>query len=330
MIDRLSDLRSVAEAKNPQGAQLLQQGPSAACAPLTNNSQHVQFSDKEDIELGTEDAAALERSSSFMADFFEEVGVIRTGLNQIRENVDGIKALKKHAIQAASPQREKEVSVKLNILLDDTNKRVMTTKKQLSELKQNNIKFAQKNKDTSETRIRDNMHGNLTRKFQNTLTEYQKAQTSYKQEVMHKVVRQVKIVYPDATPEELSEMVEAGEMSSAMAIKSRMTGGHEDLQNAIGDIQDKYRDIRRLEGSVAELHQMFVELATLVDAQGEMLNQIEHSVKSAKDYTEKGEVELVAARKHQETAKKRMVWLSICLIVLAIIIVLPLVVILTK
>eukprot|EP00923_Selenidium_pygospionis_P027517 GHVN01049589.1.p1 GENE.GHVN01049589.1~~GHVN01049589.1.p1 ORF type:complete len:148 (-),score=27.53 GHVN01049589.1:153-596(-) len=147
---------------------------------------------------------------------------------------------------------------------------------------------------------------------------------------MHKMTRQVKMVYPEATGNEVNDIVEAGEMSSAMAIRTKMTGGHEQLQNAIGDIQDKYRDIRRLEGSVAELHQMFVELATLVDGQGEMLSQIEYSVKSAKDYTEKAEVELVAARKHQEAAKKRMCWVSICLIVLAIIIVIPLVVVLTK
>lgn len=49
---------------------------------------------------------------------------------------------------------------------------------------------------------------------------------------------------------------------------------------------------------------MFVDLSTLVDAQGELLDQIEFSVTSAKDYTEKAEKELIITRKHQKAAKK--------------------------
>ncbi|KAL8445754.1 hypothetical protein Emag_005028 [Eimeria magna] len=60
---------------------------------------------------------------------------------------------------------------------------------------------------------------------------------------------------------------------------------HQTLRNATADIQDKYRDIRRLEQSVAELHQMFVELSFLVEAQGEMVEHIQYSVSQAKEYT---------------------------------------------
>lgn len=49
---------------------------------------------------------------------------------------------------------------------------------------------------------------------------------------------------------------------------------------------------------------MFVDLATLVDAQGELLDQIEFSVQSAKDYTERAEKELIITRKNQKAAQK--------------------------
>eukprot|EP01070_Trichotokara_eunicae_P002836 Trichotokara_eunicae@DN2956_c0_g1_i1.p1 len=110
-------------------------------------------------------------------------------------------------------------------------------------------------------------------------------------------------------------------------IRARMQGGHESLKNALDDIQEKYRDIKKLEQSVAELHQMFVDLATLVDAQGELLDQIEFSVNSAKDYTEKAEKDLVTARKYQKTANRRMCWLSVCLVVLALVVMVPLLVV---
>lgn len=44
------------------------------------------------------------------------------------------------------------------------------------------------------------------------------------------------------------------------------------------EVQDTYRDVRRLEASIIELHKMFMDLALLVDQQGEMLDQIEYQV----------------------------------------------------
>lgn len=45
------------------------------------------------------------------------------------------------------------------------------------------------------------------------------------------------------------------------------------------EVKDTYHDVRRLEASIIELHKMFMDLALLVDRQGEMLDQIEFQVK---------------------------------------------------
>lgn len=44
------------------------------------------------------------------------------------------------------------------------------------------------------------------------------------------------------------------------------------------EVKDTYQDVRRLEASIIELHKMFMDLALLVDQQGEMLDQIEYQV----------------------------------------------------
>lgn len=44
------------------------------------------------------------------------------------------------------------------------------------------------------------------------------------------------------------------------------------------EVKDTYHDVRRLEASILELHKMFMDLALLVDRQGEMLDQIEYQV----------------------------------------------------
>lgn len=45
------------------------------------------------------------------------------------------------------------------------------------------------------------------------------------------------------------------------------------------EVKDTYHDVRRLEASILELHKMFMDLALLVDRQGEMLDQIEYQVR---------------------------------------------------
>lgn len=51
---------------------------------------------------------------------------------------------------------------------------------------------------------------------------------------------------------------------------------------ALEEVKDTYHDVRRLEASILELHKMFMDLALLVDRQGEMLDQIEYQVRGNK------------------------------------------------
>lgn len=51
-----------------------------------------------------------------------------------------------------------------------------------------------------------------------------------------------------------------------------------DATPVLEEVKDTYHDVRRLEASIIELHKMFMDLALLVDRQGEMLDQIEYQV----------------------------------------------------
>lgn len=50
-------------------------------------------------------------------------------------------------------------------------------------------------------------------------------------------------------------------------------------ESVLEEVRDTYHDVRRLEASIIELHKMFMDLALLVDRQGEMLDQIEYQVR---------------------------------------------------
>ena len=94
-------------------------------------------------------------------------------------------------------------------------------------------------------------------------------------------------------------------------------------ENALADVIEKHEEIVKLARSVQELHELFVDMATLVEAQGELLTQIEHHVVTAVEYAETGVKELVKAKKLQQAARKKMVAVACCLMIILAIVLVP-------
>ena len=69
----------------------------------------------------------------------------------------------------------------------------------------------------------------------------------------------------------------------------------------------KYQDVKALEQSVAELHQMFLDFALLVEQQGELLNNIEHQVRQAADHIEEANKDVHTSIELQKSVRKKQV-----------------------
>jgi alkylated DNA repair dioxygenase AlkB len=78
-------------------------------------------------------------------------------------------------------------------------------------------------------------------------------------------------------------------------------GPSESILNASQQVADKYQDVLTLESSMTQLHEMFVDFALLTEQQGEMLDQIEFQVKSASDFIEDANIDMVQVRTHTLT-----------------------------
>lgn len=134
-------------------------------------------------------------------------------------------------------------------------------------------------------RIRENLCNTLTRKFIDEMKAYQASQQKYKTDIKKKVTRQVQIVKPDATEEEVDEIMRSDGGRDALYKQRILAGGVNDsISTTYKKVAGKYQDVLTLEQSVAELHQMFLDFALLTEQQGELLDQIEFQVKEAGDY----------------------------------------------
>jgi len=94
----------------------------------------------------------------------------------------------------------------------------------------------------------------------------------------------------------------------------------DDLEDVVRDIEERHQDILKLERQVLEVYELFRDLAQLVDLQQDSLDVIDARVQSAKNYTERAEVELTEAEDYQKKARKRQcIILGIVIAVLVII-----------
>lgn len=75
-------------------------------------------------------------------------------------------------------------------------------------------------------------------------------------------------------------------------------------KQTLADIEARHADIMKLENSIRELHDMFMDMAMLVESQGEMIDRIEYHVEHARDYIETAKQDTKKALVYQSKARR--------------------------
>jgi len=87
--------------------------------------------------------------------------------------------------------------------------------------------------------------------------------------------------------------------------------------DTLQEIQERHDAVKEIEKKLHDLHQIFLDLGVLVEAQGEMLDNIETQVTGAAEHIETGTNLLQKAKKLQKNTRK---WTCIAIIILLIIV----------
>jgi t-SNARE complex subunit (syntaxin) len=62
------------------------------------------------------------------------------------------------------------------------------------------------------------------------------------------------------------------------------------IENTYINMNDKYNSILELESNITELNKMFIDLALLVDLQGEMLDSIDINIKNSSKFFDEAKI----------------------------------------
>jgi len=259
-----------------------------------------------------------------LPEFNKKIHTLQMMLNRVKENNSHIRDMKSKILKATLGEQEKSISEDLNRRIDENTRFCKAIKEQIEALEIQAAEARQTDPNEPETRIMNITCKAIKSKFAEVLKESQTVQVDYKTAVRSKMERQVRVMDPTLSNEDVEEIVNDPEGAKNLMTAKLMGPGHIKLRHAVADIQDKHRDILKLERSVQTIHQMFVDMAMMVHQQGEMLDNIEVNVGQAVDYMRKANVELKKAKKWHMRSKRMMCCILItCLIIIAVAVALP-------
>ncbi|KFO55879.1 Syntaxin-3, partial [Corvus brachyrhynchos] len=208
--------------------------------------------DEEELEIAVDNTA-------FMDEFFSEIEETRQNIDKISENVEEAKKL--YSIILSAPIPEQKTKDDLEQLTAEIKKMANSVRNKLKSMERNIEQ--DEARSSADLRIRKSQHSVLSRKFVDVMTKYNEAQVDFRERSKGRIQRQLEITGKNTTDEELEEMLESGNPSI-------FTSGIMDSQiskQALSEIEGRHKDIVRLESSIKELHDMFVDIAMLVENQ---------------------------------------------------------------
>nr|XP_004249403.1 syntaxin-121 [Solanum lycopersicum] len=170
---------------------------------------------------------------------------------------------------------------------------------------------------SSSDRTRTSVVNGLRKKLQESMNQFNELRQRMASEYRETVQRRYFTVTGE-NPDEgtLDTLISTGQ-SETFLQKAIQEQGRGQVMDTVMEIQERHEAVKELERNLKELHQVFMDMAVLVESQGAQLDDIESQVNRANSFVRGGAQQLEVARKHQKSSRK---WTCIAIIILLIIV----------
>ncbi|XP_047441142.1 syntaxin-3a isoform X6 [Mugil cephalus] len=261
--------------------------------------------DDEEVEIAVDNAA-------FMDEFFCQIEDIRNSIDKIDENVAEVKKL--YSVILSAPTSDQKTQDDLEAITNDIKKMANNARNKLKTIERN-LESEEQERVSADMRIRKSQHAVLSRKFVEVMTKYNEAQVDFRERSKGRIQRQLEITGKATTDEELEEMLESGNAAvfTAGIVDSSIS------KQALSEIEARHKDIVRLESSIKELHDMFVDIAMLVESQGGMIERIESNMDQSVGFVERAVADTKKAAKFQQEARRKKMMIMLCCAIIGIV-----------
>ncbi|XP_052882115.1 syntaxin-132-like isoform X2 [Gossypium arboreum] len=232
-------------------------------------------------------------------------------------NEESKSVTKASAMKAIKKRMEKDI--------DEVGKIARNVKARLQAINKDNLANRQKpgcEKGTSVDRSRTNVTNAMATNFKDLMIEFQTLRQKIQDEYREVVERRVTTVTGTRPDEKtIDRLIETGN-SEQIFQKAIQEQGRGQILNTVEEIQERHDAVTEIEKKLLDLQQIYLDMAVVVGAQGEILDNIESQVNNAVDHLQSGTEALQTAKRLQKKSRKCMMISIILLLIIALIIVL--------
>lgn len=234
-----------------------------------------------------DDSPALSEVFSQSQDIHREIQLIRLEVKRLREQnsrmlqgVTTMSTIKRdsNAIGADIKARAEEVLSRL--------KDMDGTAHKLEEIHGAN---------SAVTRIARTQYACLSNGFRDAMFDYNEAEMSHRENCKAQIQRQMEIVGREVTGDEVEEMIETGQWN---IFTDNVISEGKTAKSALSQIEKRHQELLDLENRISGIHEVFLDIALLVEEQGPMLTSIQTNVQKTDEQIQEAVVKLGRAKKH--------------------------------
>ncbi|KAJ4733501.1 Syntaxin [Rhynchospora pubera] len=272
----------------------------------------------DDIEAGVNGEGGQE--SANLDRFFEEVESVKEDLRSLEQLFRRLSQTNEETKTAHNAKTVKELRSRMDADIGQVLRKAKGVKAKLEALDRSNAanrKLPGCGPGSSADRTRTSVVSGLGKKLKDLMDDFQGLRTRMADEYKETVGRRYYTITGEKPDEQTIEnLISSGE-SETFLQKAIQEQGRGQIIDTISEIQERHDAVKEIEKSLLDLHQVFLDMAALVEAQGQQLNDIQSHVAHASSFVKRGTVELESAREYQKSNRK---WACIAVIGVAVII----------
>ncbi|CAD5216301.1 unnamed protein product [Bursaphelenchus xylophilus] len=268
--------------------------------------------------------AELQRLSSQSRDAlldqeaWSDMDTFLANIENIRSKLDEMEALLKqlaeiHRTILISPASDPKYNAEMNEVVSNFKALTKSVSGFLSGLAEEVKRIG--NQNDASSRIKKDQSRTLTRAFHNLLNDFNEEQLHYKSQCEKTIAKFLRISGVQLDEDQVDQAIEKGELFNTVSLLM----GDREKKALYEDVKSRHDDIIKLEASIRELHEIFQDMAMLVESQGEILDRIDQNVQYATDYSKKALSNVNQAQQAQRRNMMLKFGILICGIITVII-----------
>ncbi|XP_074319913.1 syntaxin-related protein KNOLLE-like [Silene latifolia] len=280
--------------------------------------------EEKDLEMGIGGS----NSDPKMEAFLEEAEKVKTEMALIQDILMTLESANEESKSLHKPEALKALRGKINADIVSVLKKTKVIKARLEQMDRetahNRRLSAEMGTPVDRTRIC--VTNGLRKKLKELMMDFQalrqKMMSEYK-ETVGRCYYTVTGEHPDN--EVLEKIISNGTDEGEILAHAIQEHGRGKVLETVIEIQGRYDAAKEIERSLLELHQVFLDMSLMVEAQGEQMDNIEHHVINAAHYVKDGSKNLKQAKEYQRGSRKCMCIGIIALLILIFVVVVPII-----